>query len=143
MNRAELLIIQLAEIAVLAGELKPQEFNSRVKELRRGGLPSASMGEGRRSSDQKLPGPDKVDRMLKEASTEYAQIVQNVWRSLRRAKSIEDAVCAVAEVSKSPAICANPRCSDELKDRATGECSKCRVHRHRHGAPWPMVPAEK
>lgn len=46
--------------------------------------------------------------------------------------------------SKRPAdvtpVCTNPRCDKTLDpSRRSGECGRCRTHRHRHGMPYPLI----
>lgn len=136
----------LAAIIDTAQRLQPATFDRKVKEYRRAGLPSQSMGEGvSGSSETILPAFDKADRRFNRLAKEHQRLLERIWVDIRAVESIEQQVLLVAPaVPDEPVfMCANPACSNPLEPGLKkGDCGRCRVHFHRHKARWPHESAD-
>jgi hypothetical protein len=140
-------------------------IRQRVNEWTRGGHKKVSIGEGgSRGNEHPIPISQKVrDRNDDGTPTRWGQVgpADNVDRDIRRhergfLRALEDADVALTRAAQHAAWfteiaepiddppeipCGNLRCTDPLDPgRTTGECSKCRKHRSRHGTAWPTMP---
>ena len=122
-------------------ELDPSTMHSRIRELRRGGLPSASMGGGSRGAETPLPLPDTVDQWLARQWRTYRANLAQAVGIIAGATQAQRSVLTVMADNQLPTIpCGNLGCGELLEDgRQTGECGRCRVHRHRHGLAYPLT----
>lgn len=132
----------LGRIRMLVAELEPHQFRARMRDWQKGGLPSSSMPEGSRTAEAPLPLPDRFDRMLRERWFGYRADILKAAALLERALRAQNWLLQPAErlPEETPVPCANLACTQTLEPgRQSGECSRCRVHRHRHGLPWPQT----
>lgn len=130
----------LGRIRMLAGELDPHQFRARMRDWTRGGLPASSMPDGARG-DAPLPLPDRFDREMKERWFRYRADIQKAAALLERALRAQNWLLMPSErlPEEVPVPCANLACDQFLEPgRRSGECSRCRVWRHRHGLPYPQ-----
>lgn len=143
----------LADIEEFARRLDPEALNRKVKWWRRYGLPSGSMGESSRSSETPLPLPDSFDEALKRTVLGYRDDIEQAAVALRRAISRQNTIMleapAVPDEARAP--CGNLACVPTPQHpewgylepgRQSGECTRCRVHRSRHGMAFPQQRAE-
>ena len=163
MKRDELLG-DIAAQAVRLRELTSLMW-SRKHEWTRGGHKKASIGEGgSRGNEHPIPvsqkvrdrnddgtptrwgqiGPaDDVDREIRRHDRGFDRAITEAHNALRRAAQHAAWFTEIADLIEDPpeTPCQNLRCTDPLEPgRATGECSKCRKHRSRHGTQWPTLP---
>lgn len=139
------------ELGELAGQVDPPSFLAGVAQLLRGGLPGQSMSDGRGSSAG-IPGFDKFDRLLRRKRRRYLQLYAEIERGLRELDQMQQwllpAPALTPDEERGKVPCANLRClpTDEHPNwgyleagRKSGECGRCRLHRHRHGLEYPDV----
>ena len=142
--------------------LNPVAVLTAHSELIRGGYPAMLMPEPVRSSERPIPvsqavvektaegvpsrwgqiGPaDRVDRDARKRAKRYVRHLEQALRELDAAIEHQSWFLQPSRAvpDDGPAVaCANLACDQVLEPgRQKGECSRCRVHRHRHGTTWP------
>jgi hypothetical protein len=147
--------------------LNPLGVAERHAELRRGGFGSSSIPEGSRGAEPPIPvtspvrrrdpqtneptewwppaPADAVDRELAKKARRYSQHIANALRELDSAFEIQGwfLTVAIATPTVEEVICANPACTNLLeRGLKSGECQRCRKHKHRFGVNYPKKPAE-
>jgi hypothetical protein len=135
-------------------------------EYRRGGFGSRSIPEGSRSAEMPCPvsqyvtavdaagvptgwsqitSGDRTDREANRRARSYTRNLESAQRFLRAAIYDQSWFLETADPVPDPGIvpCANNDCGEAIEEgRKSGECAKCRQHRHRHGLAWPKLPHE-
>jgi hypothetical protein len=128
-------------------------FGSKIAEYRRGGLPAQSMSDGR-GGREGIGGLDKMDKKMRRAQKLMERGFRDLVKQAQTLAYLHDSVLVSAPpVTADPepdrVPCANLRClpTEEHpewgfldRSRLSGECGKCRVHRHRYGLEWPDLP---
>ena len=133
-----------AEAAVRAhlafSALRLDEFHRRVKDWTRGGFSASSIPEGSRSAEAALPLPDGFDRELDRLWRDTGKDLEQAARCLEAVVRRQNWLLFTAP--PPPVLvevaCENVACDKWLEPgRKSGECSRCRQHRHRCGLVWP------
>lgn len=158
----------IARIVQLAELLDPAAMRTRIRQLRRGGLPSRSIPEGSRSSEPPMLGFDRDDVAFQRALTEYGRCLDTAHKAIRRALELETGymperhmtaeqwaeyrkrISQLAAEAAAPtaADCGNPNCArpvartpdDRLRN---GLCHRCYRYAIKHGYHRPASLCEQ
>lgn len=118
------------------------KFAKKADEFRRSGFPSSSVPEAiSGTSEPILPGFDRVDGRLAQDEQAILAFLRATGPELQKVERILNSWLLVAPPLEDPYPCQNLECDKTLEaGLKTGECSRCRVWRHRHdGAPYPKT----
>lgn len=148
-RESEAILHETARARELLDELErdAETFDRRIAELRRGGLPSSSMGGSSRGAETPLPLPDRIDQFLLQQRRTRRESVSVALKAIQRAAQAQRSIVETVKDAEKELVqwsCENPACATGLLEpgRRKGECSKCKVHKHRYGLSWPNMPEQ-
>lgn len=147
--------------------LNPYAVATKHAELQRGGYGACSMPEGSRSSETPMPvgqpvterdnngapskwgrisSSDATDRELKRRARQYSKCIFEAGRLLEQAYQQQLWFLKRPEpedfkLDDPQYPCKNLDCGN-MHPLEKAECGRCRTHKHRHGLPWPKLPAD-